>query len=348
MTGCADPNEFEACWQSMVSKYGLEEHTWFTRLYSLKEKWATGLSKDFFSAGLLSSQRSESTNNAIGFNARKTTSLTEFFGIYKDTIKRWRTREQLDEFQCSKSRPASILPLTGLLKHASEVYTPSHFKNFEAEFLKSISTSSTIIFLDENMMVYDISCEGEGSCHVTFDGKNLLITCDCKKFEECGFLCCHCLRVLHMHSIQKIPDSYILKRWTRYAKSEIWENLSKEQQLSNNRTGSILWRHEMTRKYYNLVLKSEHCEEARKTLEDGYDRDCSVIHGVLSSRDSINQCNTSTDSSCSASNIVLDPTRSITKGRRQRIKGHSKKKKTTDASIQQKEFGSKTPNLHLF
>nr|GMC80145.1 protein FAR1-RELATED SEQUENCE 5-like [Ipomoea batatas] len=129
--GCVNENEFENCWKSMVSKYGLEDHAWFRRLYELKEKWCTALSKDFFSAGTLTSQRCESTNHAIWFNAKKTTSLMQFYKIFKETVKRWRSNEEQDEFQASTSYPTSILPMTGLLKHADEVYTKALFKDFE-------------------------------------------------------------------------------------------------------------------------------------------------------------------------------------------------------------------------
>lgn len=36
LSGCADENEFESCWKSMISKYNLETHFWFSRLYELK------------------------------------------------------------------------------------------------------------------------------------------------------------------------------------------------------------------------------------------------------------------------------------------------------------------------
>ncbi|XP_073292392.1 protein FAR1-RELATED SEQUENCE 5-like isoform X4 [Primulina huaijiensis] len=120
LSGCANENEFESCWKSMTTKYNLEYHSWFCRLYGLREKWCTALRKDFFFAGILSSQRSESINHAIAFNAKKNTSLTEFYGIFKATIKHWRSKEQNNEFQCSKPIPESVLPMTGMLKHASE------------------------------------------------------------------------------------------------------------------------------------------------------------------------------------------------------------------------------------
>nr|GLL44724.1 protein FAR1-RELATED SEQUENCE 5-like [Ipomoea trifida] len=189
--GCVNENEFENCWKSMVSKYGLEDHALFRRLYELKEKWCTALSKDFFSAGTLTSQRSESTNHAIGFNAKKTTSLMQFYKIFKETV----------------------------------------------------------------------------------------------------------------------------KRWTKFAKSEIWDRSHIE---SGRPIDYINWRHEMSRKYYALVLKCQGNDEAKRILEDGYNRDFVAINALMCSRDSTKQGEDIVVSS--SSNIVLDPTRSTTKGRKQRIK----------------------------
>ncbi|KAH6817891.1 hypothetical protein C2S51_001494 [Perilla frutescens var. frutescens] len=121
LSGCTNREEFEHCWSSMISTYHLEDNSWFSRLYLLREKWCTGLNKDFFSSRILSSQRNESTNSAIGFNARKSTSLTEFYDIFKRTVQSWRRNEASDEFQCSRAQPTSFMPLTGLLKHASEM-----------------------------------------------------------------------------------------------------------------------------------------------------------------------------------------------------------------------------------
>ena len=71
----------------MVDKFKIKRnqayYRWFDRLYNLRDKWCTALSKDFISTGILSSQRSESTNNPIGFEATKSTSLYQFFKIFQ-------------------------------------------------------------------------------------------------------------------------------------------------------------------------------------------------------------------------------------------------------------------------
>ncbi|KAH6762432.1 hypothetical protein C2S52_019865 [Perilla frutescens var. hirtella] len=156
LTGCVNKEEFERCWASMISDHGLGDNSWFARLYDLREKWCIAYNKDYFSAGILSSQRSESTNHAIGFKASKATNLYEFYTIFKRTIQRWRSREQADEFECSKAIPNSCIPLTGMLKHASEVYTLSVFYDFEDELLKSISSAVNEVGEEFGVKVYDV------------------------------------------------------------------------------------------------------------------------------------------------------------------------------------------------
>lgn len=125
---CVTEQEFEEKWQALMQKYELTAHPWYQKVYELKEKWCPALSRDFFSAGILSSQRSESTNHAIGFKASKTTTLTEFYTIFKKTISRWRSTEKYDEFTCSKSIAFTSLPLSGLLKHAAQVKNSINLK----------------------------------------------------------------------------------------------------------------------------------------------------------------------------------------------------------------------------
>ncbi|XP_048502871.1 protein FAR1-RELATED SEQUENCE 5-like [Beta vulgaris subsp. vulgaris] len=84
LSGCITTTEFEQTWSTMTTKYKLEDDRWFNRLYSLKEKWCTTFSKDFFSAGILSSQRSESANHAIGF---KSTHIYTLFKDFEDEFK---------------------------------------------------------------------------------------------------------------------------------------------------------------------------------------------------------------------------------------------------------------------
>ncbi|XP_021724249.1 protein FAR1-RELATED SEQUENCE 5-like [Chenopodium quinoa] len=227
---CVTEQEFEAKWQAMLQKYELTEHSWYKRVYELKDKWCPALCRDFFSAGILSSQRSESTNHAIGFRASKATTLTEFYTIFKKTTNRWRSTEKYDEFTCSKSIAFPSLPLSGMLKHAAEVFTLSLFRNFEEEFGYSMATTVQMLGSNEECLLYQVTLEDKPwSAHqVNYIQESQTIWCTCKNFEASGWLCYHCIRILHLHLVTRIPDKYVSKRWTKFAKTEAWDRLKNQ------------------------------------------------------------------------------------------------------------------------
>lgn len=66
--------------------------------------------------------------------------------------------------------------------------------------------------------------------------------------------------------MQSIPNEYICRRLIKNAKIVAWDKNSGP--TINQLRSTILWRHEMTRKSYNLILESERNENARKLLED--------------------------------------------------------------------------------
>ncbi|XP_074301582.1 protein FAR1-RELATED SEQUENCE 5-like [Silene latifolia] len=175
--GCYNEAEFEENWHKILTEYGLVNHSWFKRLYKHRAKWSTTFNNQFFSAGILSSQRSESTNHAMGFQASKTTSVTKFFRIFENTVKRWRGEEERKEFNGIRSTPSSVYPLVDLLLHASQVYTLELFRVFEKEFALAMGTCAVIFPIDDpEVVLYRVSpaTHDEDDHHVTYDCKNNL------------------------------------------------------------------------------------------------------------------------------------------------------------------------------
>ncbi|XP_056695809.1 protein FAR-RED IMPAIRED RESPONSE 1-like [Spinacia oleracea] len=238
-------------WRSMLQTYELIGEEWFTNVHDLREKWCPALSKDLFSAGILSSQRSESKNHAIGFRANTTTSLTDFYRLFNGTMQRWKSTEKEVEFSCSKSVASSSLPLSGLLKHASEVYTLSLFRDFEEEFGYSIATTSKLIWTQGNTQFYGVSIDEE-----PWSAQRGIAP-----------------------SFSK-PDSRTVhkKRWKKSAKSSVWNKLENENPKEVQYTP---WCQTMARKYYNLILKSQSNEETRTLMEDGYVATVSLVDELL-------------------------------------------------------------------
>ncbi|XP_056688482.1 protein FAR1-RELATED SEQUENCE 5-like [Spinacia oleracea] len=333
---CVTVVEFETNWRSMLQQYELIGEEWFTNVYDLREKWCPALSKDFFSAGILSSQRSESTNHAIGFRANRTTILTDFYRLFKE------------------------------------------------------NTEFYVVSIDE---------EPWSAQRVTYIHESQTVSCTCKNFEASGWLCYHCIRILHLHSVNRIPEQYIKKRWTKSAKSSVWNKLENEKPEEVQHTP---WRQTMARKYYNLILKSQSNEETRTLMEDGYAASVSLVdellaslnvsntedasttetsataapetsatvapetsataayetnsapagtHATTTSDTSVQQATSSEPATNTATEppMVLDLERCTTKGRNKRPRGPLvKKKKGKTAAPPTADFGTITPNLRLF
>ncbi|XP_021756925.1 protein FAR1-RELATED SEQUENCE 5-like [Chenopodium quinoa] len=196
---------------------------WFDRLYGLRDKWCTTLSKDIFSAGILSSQRVEVTNRAISFKPNRTTKLLEFFHIFEATVKRWRSTEKSDNFRYTTEKPRTT---TKILKHAAEVYTLNLYKDFKLEFDTSLGAYAREKTTSmQYVKFFDVSLDEDNkhTYQVIYYTLNHEFMCSCMCFTETGLLSFHILKIMQMYSIHAIPERYILKRWTKLAKSMIWD-----------------------------------------------------------------------------------------------------------------------------
>ena len=110
------------------------------------------------------------------------------------------------------------------------------------EFGYSMATTVQILGrTEENIILYEVLLEEKpwSSQHVSYKHESQTIWCTCRNFEASGWLCYHCLRILHLHSITKIPEKYISKRWTKLAKSEVWNRMEKRIQNSHIHHGDI-------------------------------------------------------------------------------------------------------------
>ncbi|XP_074278715.1 protein FAR1-RELATED SEQUENCE 5-like [Silene latifolia] len=233
--GCYSETEFEETWHKMLTEYGLVNHSWFKRFYKHRAKWSTALNNQFFSAGILSSQRSESTNHAMGFQASKTTSVTEFFQIFENTV-----------------------------------YTLELFQVFEKEFALSMGTLAVILPIDDpEVLLYRVSpaSHDEDDHHVTYDCQNNLTECTCRNFQVKGMLCSHIIRVFHMHSVVEIPDRYILRRWTKFSKTTVWERLLPSDIRRSAAHDAINCRRSMLTAMKYLITKCQNVSDARVVVD---------------------------------------------------------------------------------
>ena len=121
----------------MTTEYDCADHVWLNNLYDLKIKWCRAYGKEYFSAGILSSQRSESCNRSISDNVSKSTKLCDFYWTFCGVVNNWRSRDRKDDSDCYVGKVEPHLQID-ILENASKVYTNTAFRKFQKEFLKGM------------------------------------------------------------------------------------------------------------------------------------------------------------------------------------------------------------------
>ena len=124
-----------------------------------------------------------------------------------------------EDFQCKQDASQKAVKKSGILGHATQVYTCKIFKLFEYEFLNSLAIEWKQVDCQDTIDVFEVKREDSERVRIVhFDHFNSNISWSCKKFESLGILCCRALRVFNLKNLIKISSQYILKCWTKEAK----------------------------------------------------------------------------------------------------------------------------------
>jgi len=221
MYGYDEEEKFEESWITLLERYGVKENTWLQRAYTLKKKWASCFMKRAFTLGMRSTQLSESVNADIKSFMNANLDIIKFFKRFEDVVAEKRYKESQCEFEARQKIPRLKNKYSYILKQMSEIYTPTIFDLFQNEYelfetcsVKNVNIQTPII---DYIVVMEIDL---GEWKVSFDLEKNSICCSCRKFENFGILCSHCLRVFIHMNIKSVPEQYILKRWTKLARSE--------------------------------------------------------------------------------------------------------------------------------
>ncbi|XP_038711836.1 protein FAR-RED IMPAIRED RESPONSE 1-like [Tripterygium wilfordii] len=269
--GCENEEEFQSTWDKMVQCWDVGSNKWLKRLYELRVKWCPAFSFDTLSAGIRSTQRSESTNNVFHHMACKSMTLTEFVKHYEENARKMREAEIEDDYSCARGKPKLYVRNNGILKHASTIYTHVIFRKFQDEFLQGISEVILDKSLVKPMHVYTLKNEGGKRIHVVhFNPADLSITCSCLMFESKGWLCRHALRVLNVeYGVKNIPPQYVLKRWTKSVKEGIVKEFDfgmSEGDLASSKT--IRFNNLMRKEFSIMSISAAHIDTTKIANEN--------------------------------------------------------------------------------
>ncbi|XP_019192724.1 PREDICTED: protein FAR1-RELATED SEQUENCE 12-like [Ipomoea nil] len=263
--------EFEFYWTRMMTEYGCHKNVWLNKLYSNREKWCPAFSKEYFSGGILSSQRSESMNHSISRRLSKTAGLCDFYNSFVSVVSEWRSRENGENVCCSQGLAPMAMNYVKLLSHARDIYTIEIYYLFEEQFVKGTSCHQESVGGSGNEIKYhvwrpDVDLIRHKVC---FKVNDLDISCSYKLFSEMGILCSHSLRIFNVHCVAAIPDKYIIKRWTK----KVIEDRIISSDCSSNifSIASYVWVIQMGRKFQQLVLSSQANCKTREVCENAFE-----------------------------------------------------------------------------
>lgn len=219
---CIDESEtvqaFELQWKSVLDKYDLGENSWLQFLHRIRHKWVPVYHKDTFTADLSLAQKPESLSMFFEKYFNRKTPLQIFISILDQAMAVWNEREALEDLASTCTRPTLKTP-SSILKQAASIYTRTVFDVFQDEFVESLGYFTDRIE-DGVIRKYNVTKdENVGTFIVTHDSSEERTSCSCCKFESCGILCRHILRVYLTVDVRVLPEHYILKRWTKDAKN---------------------------------------------------------------------------------------------------------------------------------
>ncbi|CAH8386809.1 unnamed protein product [Eruca vesicaria subsp. sativa] len=214
--------DFESCWFSLLDKYELRDHEWLQALYSDRRQWVPVYLRDTFFAEMSSTQRSDSINSYFDGYINASTNLSQFFKLYEKALESRLEKEVKADYDTMNSPPVLKTP-SPMEKQASELYTRKLFTRFQEELVGTLTFMASKADDDGDLGTYQVAKYGEthkAYC-VKFNILEMRANCSCQMFEFSGIVCRHILAVFRVTNLLTLPPYYILKRWTRNAKSSV-------------------------------------------------------------------------------------------------------------------------------
>ncbi|XP_019177388.1 PREDICTED: protein FAR1-RELATED SEQUENCE 5-like [Ipomoea nil] len=238
--------EFESCWLSLIDRYDLRENEWLKTIFADRGQWVPVYLRNTFFAEMSMTQHSDSLNSYFDGYINASTTLQQFVKQYEKALESRYEKEVKADYDSINTAPVLKTP-SPMEKQASEVYTRKLFAKFQGELVETLGFFATKVEDQELITTYQVSKFGEShkSYLVRYNVGDMKASCSCQMFEFCGLLCRHILTVFRITNLLTLPSQYILKRWTKNAKSSVVLD-----EGTNNLLNSC--RESLTQRYNNL------------------------------------------------------------------------------------------------
>ncbi|KAJ4963861.1 hypothetical protein NE237_023800 [Protea cynaroides] len=250
-------DEFVSSWELLLQRYNLVENEWLKSMYNDRHQWVPVFLRDTFFGEMSTTQGSDSMNSFFDGFVNASTTIQVLIKQYEKAMASRHEKEVKADYDTINTAPVLKTP-SPMEKLAANFYTRRIFMKFQEELVETLANPATKIEDSGIITTYRVAKFGEDQkAHIVrfnvFENK---ATCTCQMFEFSGIICRHILGVFRVSNVLTLPSHYVLKRWTRNAKSGIVLAESALESSSNSRESSTV-------RYNNLR------QEAIKYVEEG-------------------------------------------------------------------------------
>ncbi|KAM7518054.1 hypothetical protein LguiB_017016 [Lonicera macranthoides] len=214
--------EFESCWEILVEKYNLGDNEWLQSMYNVRQQWVPVYLRDTFFGEMCIMQSSDSVKSFFDGYINTSTSTNVLIKQYEKAIVSRYEKEVKADYDTINNAPVLKTP-SPMEKQAAVYYTRRSFIKFQEELVETLANPATVVEDRGMEIIYRVTKFGEDhKAHfIRFNVFEKKVHCSCQMFEFSGILCRHILAVFRVTNVLTLPSHYILKRWTRNAKSGV-------------------------------------------------------------------------------------------------------------------------------
>ncbi|KAG9446981.1 hypothetical protein H6P81_013109 [Aristolochia fimbriata] len=272
-----EEDEFEASWVSFLDAFDLHKNDWLQSLYEDRRYWVPVYLKPTFFAETSLNLKNETFGSFFEGHVNPQTSLEEFFKDYNFVLDSWYDKEVQADFETPMLKTASPDE-----SKAASLYTRALFEKFQTELFECFEYVPNRVAEEGSMNMYMVTKYGGKTHTVTFDFNEMRGSCNCRMFEFSGILCRHILSVLNGENVSLLPSHYILKRWTRNARSRIMLDEHDVEVQGNSRQAMITRYNDLCHRLIRFA------EEGARSVE-GYHAAANALNATLREVANVNE-----------------------------------------------------------
>ncbi|XP_042979839.1 protein FAR1-RELATED SEQUENCE 1-like [Carya illinoinensis] len=210
--------EFETYWDGLLNTYDLHDNVWLKSLYVNREHWVPVFLKEYFWAGMSTTQRSESMNAFFDGYVHAMTNLKEFVDQFDSALKKKIENKMSADFH-SFSVTIPYVSRSPIEKRFQELYTNAKFREVQQQVIGVLDLDSSLLRLDGVMKTYLVEDKVRVeeftkpiTYSVAFNKEDCSVKCSYGLFQTMSILCRHILAIFKSNGVKSLLDRYILDR----------------------------------------------------------------------------------------------------------------------------------------